>query len=113
MEELLSLSVNSRQAMSILADLLANPSGDVGFLRFLTGELGLRGKDIKPEIYRELMKLEDDPEDGVRGQLAHTLGKINHDNTILPAVKSCLEKLSSDGSVYVCEKAKESQALLQ
>lgn len=113
MRELLTLSVNSRQVMPILVDLLQS---DVSNTRFFAvceiGELGKRGKEIHADIIRALIKLETDQNADVRGQLAHALGKIHHFEEALPAVRACLEKLTQDGAESVRKQAEESQRLI-
>jgi hypothetical protein len=110
MAELLTLSVNSRQVMPILVDLLqAGVSETRRFAVFQIGELGLRGKEIHPSIVRALTKLETDPSAGVRQQLAHTLGKIHHFEEALPFVRSCLERLTHDEDESVRAFAEDSQ----
>ena len=114
MEELLFLSVNSRQAMPIFVDLLQAEKIDTRrFAVFNIGELGLRGKEIQPEIVREIIKLEGDPSPDVRAELAHTLGKIDHFDVALPAVHACLKRLANDPVESVRERALESQDLIE
>jgi len=113
MEELLTLSVNSRQVMPILVDLLhADVINTRRIAIFNIGELGLRSKEIHPDIVRALTKLETDPIPGVRAELAHTLGKIHHFEEALPAVRGCLEKLAQDDNESVRRDAEESQRLI-
>ncbi len=110
LEELLALSVNSRQVMPILIDLLhAGVTATRRFTVFNIGELGLRGKEIHPDIVRALTKLETDPSADVRSELAHTLGKIHHFDVSLPTVRDCLEKLARDEAEIVRERAEDSQ----
>jgi len=113
MGELLTLSVNSRQVMPILVDLLHSDVITTRlFALFQIGELGLRGKEIHPNIVRALTKLEMDSSAGVRAELAHTLGKIHHFEEALPAVRACLEKLAQDDEESVRKRAEESQRSL-
>lgn len=113
MEELLTLSVNSRQVMPVLIDLLhADVIETRRFAMFHIGELGLRGKEIHPDIVRALTKLETDQSAVVRAELAHTLGKILHFEEALPAVRGCLEKLAQDDDESVRKRAEESQKLI-
>jgi hypothetical protein len=112
MDELLTLSVNSRQAMPIFLDLLHVDVDDTRqFAIFQIGELGLRGKEIPIEIVRAITKLQIDQSSTVRAALAHTLGKIHHFKEALPEVRDCLEKLKQDGDSSVRERAEESLAL--
>jgi hypothetical protein len=113
MEELLTLSVNSRQTMPILVDLLHADDETRVFAVFNIGELGLRGKEIQPEVVLELMRLVEDPSSDVRAQLAHTLGKIYHFRISLPAVRACLERLARDSDEEVRKKAEESKNSLR
>jgi hypothetical protein len=109
LEELLALAVNSREAMPVLLDLFH--SGDAHtriFSIFQVGELGLRGKEIDPEIVRRLMQLESDKTPAVRGELAHTLGKIHHFAEVRGEVKACLRKLIKDSDDGVRERATKS-----
>lgn len=97
MDELLRLGVNSRQAMSVFVEMLHDASeARRYFAVFQIGELGLRGKDIHPRIVHALLALEDDSSPKIRGQLAHTLGKIIHFEEVMPDVKQVLEQLASD-----------------
>jgi len=110
MEELLTSSVNSRQVMPILVDLLqADVSETRRFALFQIGELGLRGKEIYPDIVRELTKLETDLSADVRKELAHTLGKIHHFEEALPLVRASLERLAHDDAGSVRERAEDSR----
>lgn len=110
--ELLTMSVTSRQVMPVLADLLHAGSADTrAFAVFQIGELGLRGKEIHPQIVRQIVPLRDDPHPEVRMQLAHTLGKIHHAEETLPLVRGCLEALAQDESAEVRMRAEESQRL--
>lgn len=109
LEELLGLVVNSRQAMPVLLDLFHSNDEQIRvFSVFNVGELGLRGKEIDPEIVRRLLELESDKSPDVRGELAHTLGKIHHFNEILPDVNACLQRLAEDTVAAVCGRASES-----
>jgi hypothetical protein len=113
MAELLTLSVNSRQIMPIFLDLLQADASDTRyFALFHIGELGLRGKEIHPDVVRAITKLERDPNASVRGQLAHTLGKIHHFEEALPAVRACLERLAQDPNKWTRKLAQESQKSL-
>lgn len=108
MAELLQLSVNSRQAMPIFLDLLRTDAiATRRFAVFQIGELGLRGKEIPVETVRVLTQLQNDQSPAVRAELAHTLGKIQHFEEALPAVRACLERLDqdSDGAVRECAEA--------
>lgn len=111
--ELLTMSVTSRQVMPILADLLHAGSAETrAFAVFQIGELGLRGKEIHPQIVRQIVPLRDDPDPRVREQLAHTLGKILHlAEETLPLVRACLEALAQDATEEVRIRAEESQRL--
>ena len=40
--------------------------------------------------------------------MAHTLGKIHHFETALPAGRACLERLMQDGDASVRKKAEDS-----
>lgn len=113
MGELLTLSVNSRQVMPILVDLLhADVIETRRFALFHIGELGLRSKEIHTDVVRALTKLETDPSVAVRAELAHTLGKIHHFEEALPRVRACLEKLVQDGDESVRTRAEELQRLI-
>ena len=109
LEELLKLAVNSRQAMPILLDLFHSPDERIrSFAVFHVGELGLRGKEIDPEIVRRLSALESDASSVVRAELAHTLGKIHHVEESLPAVIGCLERMAADPDERVSDRARDS-----
>lgn len=113
MGELLTLSVNSRQVMPILVDLLhADTTETRRFALFHIGELGLRGKEVHADIVRVLTELEGDASASVRAELAHTLGKIHHFEEALPLVRACLEKLAQDGDESVRRRAQDSQRLI-
>lgn len=113
MTELLQLSVNSRQAMPIFLDLLHADVIDTRRLAvFHIGELGLRGKEIPVETVRVLTQLQNDRSPVVRAELAHTLGKIQHFEEAIPAVRACLEKLDQDSESAVRERAEDSMRLI-
>jgi HEAT repeats len=107
--ELLALSVNSRGATPVLGDLPHSEAAEVRFFAvFSIGELGLRGKEIAPEIVRRLLEMEAYSIAGVRAQLAHSLGKICHVDEALPAVLGCLKRLASDADTDVRRRESES-----
>jgi len=111
LQELLQVCENSNEAMPILVDLLQGPNSRSAAV-FQIGELGLRGKTIKPDVVREILKLAQDPEPYVRKEVAHTLGKIRHSASVLPEVIECLNILSQDPTPEVQEKAIESLRLV-
>lgn len=110
--ELLALSVTSRQVMPILVDLLhAQSAKKRGLAVFQIGEVALMGKEIPTDIVRQIVPLRDDPDPRVREQLAHTLGKIQHAEEMLPLVRACLEALAQDATEEVRIRAEESRRL--
>ena len=109
MEELLTLSVTSKEAMPIFLDLLH--VGDVSHRQlavFHIGELGLRGKDLPSQIVLKVLELQDDSSPTVRAELAHTLGKIRHRDASVSAVRACLTTLGADADATVRARAEES-----
>src|SRR5204862_5492055 len=110
-QELLQVCENSDEAMPILVDLLQGPNSRVAAV-FQIGELGLREKTIKPAVVREIMKLAQDPDPGVRSEVAHTLGKIRHSASVLPEVIACLDVLSQDPIPEVQKRAIDSLRLV-
>ena len=113
LEELLQLCGNSSEAMPILVDLLNDEDAATRRMAiFNIGELGLRGKEIKPSVVREIIQLANDTYSRIRGEAAHTLGKIIHDTSVVAEVTACLKKLSRDPNDEVRELAEKSLELI-
>lgn len=107
--ELVQISGTTRHVLPILVDLIEHDdAAKRQYAIFQLGELGLRGKAIDSAIVHALLARSTDPSAAVRAELAHTLGKIAHDDEALGAVRSCLDALGKDADDGVRQRAQES-----
>jgi hypothetical protein len=112
--ELLQISDNSPEAMPVLLDLLHAPDPGTRVMAvFHIGELGLKGRAIKPAVVRALLALGADTEPAVRAEVAHALGKLRHPDPTPPDVLACLAGLAQDPDPAVRERAEDSLRLLR
>lgn len=109
LDELQHLAASRRELMPIFLDLL---EGDDRTRRYFAvfelGELALRGRTIEPQVLDAILRMVDDPSPFIRGELAHTLGKLTSSDRRHPGVRSTLDRLAVDDDDRVRARAVES-----
>lgn len=109
LDALLSLAQNSDEVMPVIAELLEAPDVDRRVAAvFQIGELGLRGRPPPSTVLSALLARATDPEAAVRGELAHTLGKLDIEPNHSERVAATLEALAQDPVEAVRRRAAES-----